>query len=204
MFTIQRRLKWVYQRLKSRRHSVDNVFLRKTFYMVEANSVNYINQIYLQSRLMPTAKHFLNRQNWHRFRFNRITKHFPSRKHRYSICFWMLRRKKPYKKWKASKKHGEYFRIIRMGKRLNGLHACITTIETKSMNNKHLLCIPRRMLRHNDNRMLYHRTPCRPQTIWMLYSNLNRHRWIVVLQIQKMARKWIVKKKIELNQKEAE
>lgn len=50
---------------------------------------------YLQSRLIPTAKHFLKRQYWHRFRFKRMTKHLPSRKHRYSICFWMLRRKKP-------------------------------------------------------------------------------------------------------------
>lgn len=44
---------------------------------------------------IPTAKHFLNLQYWHRFRFSRITRHFPSRRHRYSICFWILRRKKP-------------------------------------------------------------------------------------------------------------
>lgn len=49
----------------------------------------------LQSLLIPTAKHFLKRQYWHRFRFRRITKHLPSRRQRYSICFWMLRRKKP-------------------------------------------------------------------------------------------------------------
>lgn len=61
------------------------------------------NVLYLQSRLIPTAKHFLNRQYWHRFRFNRITKHFPSRKHRYSICFWMLRRKKPCRKCQMQK-----------------------------------------------------------------------------------------------------
>lgn len=51
-----------------------------------------------QSLLIPTAKHFLNLQNWHRLRFSRITKHFPSRRQRYSICFWMLRRKNPWKK----------------------------------------------------------------------------------------------------------
>lgn len=49
----------------------------------------------LQSRLIPTARHFLKRQYWQRLRFKRITKHLPSRKQRYSICFWMLRRKKP-------------------------------------------------------------------------------------------------------------
>ena len=38
---------------------------------------------------------FLKRQYWHRLRFSRITKHLPSRRQRYSICFWMLRRKKP-------------------------------------------------------------------------------------------------------------
>jgi len=48
-----------------------------------------------QSRDIPTAKHFLNLQYWHLFRFSRYTMHFPSRKHRYSICFWMLRRKNP-------------------------------------------------------------------------------------------------------------
>ena len=49
----------------------------------------------LQSRDMPTKRHFLKRQYWQRLRFSRITRHFPSRKQRYSICFWMLRRKKP-------------------------------------------------------------------------------------------------------------
>lgn len=61
------------------------------------------NSEYLQSRLIPTAKHFLNRQYWHRFRFKRITKHFPSRKQRYSICFWMLRRKKPCRECQMQK-----------------------------------------------------------------------------------------------------
>lgn len=53
------------------------------------------HQVYSQSLLIPTAKHFLNLQYWHRFRFSLITKHLPSRKQRYSICFWMLRRKNP-------------------------------------------------------------------------------------------------------------
>jgi hypothetical protein len=52
---------------------------------------------YSQSLLIPTAKHFLNLQYWHRFLFSLITKHLPSRKQRYSICFWMLRRKNPWK-----------------------------------------------------------------------------------------------------------
>lgn len=58
---------------------------------------------YLQSRLMPAERHFLKRQYWQRFRFKRITRHLPSRRQRYSICFCMLRRKKPCKmnsKWK--------------------------------------------------------------------------------------------------------
>lgn len=56
------------------------------------------SSIHLQSRLIPTAKHFRKRQYWHRLRFNLMTKHLPSRKHRYSICFCMLRRKKPCQK----------------------------------------------------------------------------------------------------------
>lgn len=50
---------------------------------------------YSQSRLMPTDRHFLNLQYWQRLRFKRITMHLASRRHRYSICFWMLRRKNP-------------------------------------------------------------------------------------------------------------
>lgn len=65
--------------------------------------VIWYSSAYLQSRLIPTARHFLNRQYWHRFRFKRITKHFPSRKQRYSICFWMLRRKKPCRKCQMQK-----------------------------------------------------------------------------------------------------
>lgn len=52
-------------------------------------------QLNLQSRLIPTVRHFRKRQYWQRFLFSRITKQLPSRKHRYSICFCMLRRKKP-------------------------------------------------------------------------------------------------------------
>ena len=49
----------------------------------------------LQSRDIPTARHFLKRQYWHRLRFIRSTMHLPSRRHRYSHWRWMLRRKKP-------------------------------------------------------------------------------------------------------------
>jgi len=52
----------------------------------------------LQSRDMPTARHFLKRQYWHLLRLRRITRQRPSRKQRYSICFCILRRKKPYQK----------------------------------------------------------------------------------------------------------
>lgn len=54
---------------------------------------------YLQSLDIPTARHFLKRQYWQRFRFSRITIHLPSRKHLYSICFCMLRRKNPCTQW---------------------------------------------------------------------------------------------------------
>ena len=52
---------------------------------------------FLQSRDMPTARHFLKRQYWQRLRLSRMTRHLPSRRHRYSICFWILRRKNPFK-----------------------------------------------------------------------------------------------------------
>ena len=52
----------------------------------------------LQSRDIPTARHFLKRQYWHRLRFSRMTGQWPSRRHRYSICFCMLRRKNPWTK----------------------------------------------------------------------------------------------------------
>lgn len=55
---------------------------------------------YLQSLDMPTARHFLNLQYWQRFRFNLITRHLPSLRHLYSICFCMLLLKNPYG-WKT-------------------------------------------------------------------------------------------------------
>ena len=66
----------------------------------------YLCVWHLQSRDMPTARHFLNRQYWQRLRFSRIMRHLPSRRHRYSICFWMDRRKKPCGgggKWSVNK-----------------------------------------------------------------------------------------------------
>jgi len=61
------------------------------------NNIIY-KKLYLQSLDMPTVRHFLNRQYWHRFLFNRITKHLPSLRHRYSICFCILRLKNPWNK----------------------------------------------------------------------------------------------------------
>lgn len=60
-------------------------------------SANKSRSLYSQSLDIPTERHFLNLQYWHRFRLSRITRHFPSRKHRYSICFWMLLLKNPWK-----------------------------------------------------------------------------------------------------------
>lgn len=84
-------------------------------------SLKYFNEfLYSQSLLIPTAKHFLNLQNWHRLRLSLITKHFPSRKHRYSICFWMLRRKNPYEKLflivcnDANKENFHFFKILKI------------------------------------------------------------------------------------------
>lgn len=80
----------------------DNIYynmileLHRYFHNTKKNNINHV---YLQSLDMPTVRHFLNRQYWHRFLFNRITKHLPSLRHRYSICFCILRLKNPWNKW---------------------------------------------------------------------------------------------------------
>jgi hypothetical protein len=56
---------------------------------------------YSQSRDIPTYRHFLKRQYWHRFLLSLMITQWPSRRHRYSICFWMLRRKKPWNKTRS-------------------------------------------------------------------------------------------------------
>nr|CAD7575608.1 unnamed protein product [Timema californicum] len=68
--------------------------IRGTF-LVTINHIKTEQGMYLQSLDIPTARHFLKRQYWHLLRFSLITRHLPSRRQRYSICFWMLRLKKP-------------------------------------------------------------------------------------------------------------
>lgn len=117
-------------------------------------------RFYLQSRLIPTAKHFLKRQYWQRFRFSRITRHLPSRKQRYSICFWMLRRKNPCngKEW---------------------LVFCWLLIRRWIL---HKLCILRMMWRRNDSQTLCRRTLCKKQMFSTKNFRWHRSHWLVGLQ----------------------
>ena len=81
-------------------------------------TANKSSPLYSQSLDIPTERHFLNLQYWHRFLLRRITRHLPSRKHLYSICFCMLLLKKPWKNY------------IHLGKVKRCLFSC--------------LCVPRR------------------------------------------------------------
>lgn len=158
--------------------------------------------MYLQSLLIPTAKHFLNLQYWHRFRFSLITKHFPSRKQRYSICFWMLRRKNPCNEDVLESK----FRLGWVTRRRSC--RCLPNIWTSSP------YIPHSLWRRNDilnekttkkrkwkpfahnvfiivYRMLCHRKPCKPQRSsfpsmnWMNSSQLlTMLRWLGLMLVR--------------------
>lgn len=115
--------------------------------------INKYKILYLQSLLIPTAKHFLNLQYWHRFLFSLITKHLPSRKHRYSICFWMLRRKNPCKI--ESQIQLKINIVNEVGFILNSP------------------CNPHMKSLHNDNHSLYHHKLCMEQKSLLSLEWLN-------------------------------
>lgn len=89
---------------------------------------------------MPAERHFLKRQYWQRLRFSLMTRHLPSRKQRYSICFWMLRRKNPCQE----KTHWKYI-------------YCMTCTNSP--------CNPRRRLHHSGIPMPCRHRLCRAQMI---------------------------------------
>ena len=70
--------------------NIKNMFLRHELFYTWFNIINNLRRFYVPSFIIPVAKHFWNRQNWHLLRRCLSTGQFLSARHTYFAPFWTV------------------------------------------------------------------------------------------------------------------